>query len=340
MTTKSLQNAVPLENASEICIEHLTKDYGQGKGVFDISLSVKRGEVFGFLGPNGAGKTTTIRNLLGFIRPDAGNCKIRGLDCFSDACRIQEFLGYLAGEIAFPDDFTGRKLLEFIADMKGMTDRSYMNELMERFELNPDGRVKKMSKGMKQKLGIIMAFMNHPSILILDEPTSGLDPLMQNRFVELILEEKKRGTTIFMSSHMFEEIERTCDRTAIIRAGSIVAVETMADFKSKRKKDYILTFPDAEQAAALPKDAFQIRNICENKVTVSPREALPDFLRKLSSYPVVDLDVRTQTLEELFLHFYDRKDDDTRDSDAKADKRAPEQLEQTVNTNEEGGSVL
>lgn len=309
MSTKQSLDAMNSENISEICIENLTKDYGDGKGIFDISLSVKKGEVFGFLGPNGAGKTTTIRNLLGFIRSDAGNCKIRGLDCFSDACRIQEFLGYLAGEIAFPDDFTGRKLLEFIADLKGMDDRSYMHELVKRFELNPEGRVKKMSKGMKQKLGIIIAFMNRPSILILDEPTSGLDPLMQNRFVELILEEKKRGTTIFMSSHMFEEIERTCDRTAIIRDGRIVAVETMEDFKTKRQKDYVLTFADEEQAAMLPKDAFSIRNICGNKVTVTPREALPDFLRKLSDYPIIDLDVRTQTLEELFLHFYDKKKD-------------------------------
>lgn len=312
---------------SEICIEHLTKDFGNGKGIFDISLSVEKGEVFGFLGPNGAGKTTTIRNLLGFIRSDSGKCRIRELDCFSDACRIQGFLGYLAGEIAFPDDFTGRRLLEFIADMKGMTDRSYMLELLERFELNPEGKVKKMSKGMKQKLGIILAFMNHPSVLILDEPTSGLDPLMQNRFVELILEEKKRGTTIFLSSHMFEEIERTCDRTAFIRAGRIAAVETMADFRLKRRKDFILTFPDEGQAAALPGEIFDIRNVSGNKVTVSQRETLPKFLKKISSYPIVDMDVRTQTLEELFLHFYDRKDE--KEAFAKSTKKC-----------EKGGNAL
>lgn len=322
---------------SEICMEHLTKDYGNGKGIFDISLSVEEGEVFGFLGPNGAGKTTAIRNLLGFIRPDSGNCRIRELDCFVDACRIQEFLGYLAGEIAFPDDFTGRKLLEFIADMKGMADRSYMLELVERFELNPEGKVGKMSKGMKQKLGIILAFMNHPSVLILDEPTSGLDPLMQNRFVELILEEKRRGTTIFLSSHMFEEIERTCDRTAFIRAGHIVAVEAMADFRLKRRKEFILTFSDEGQAAALPADVFDIRSICGNKVTVSQKETLPVFLKQISSYPVVDMDVRTQTLEELFLHFYDKKDNSMKNSAMREEKEA---FAKNTKKNEEGGNVL
>ena len=208
-----------------IKINNLTKDYGNKKGIFNVNISIKKGEVFGFLGPNGAGKTTTIRNLMGFIRPDSGTCSILGMDCFKESEKIKEKLGYLAGEIAFFDDLTGIKLLNFLADMKGIKDKGKMNELIERFELDPRGKVKKMSKGMKQKIGIISAFMSDAEVFILDEPTSGLDPLMQNRFVDLVLEEKKKGKTILMSSHIFEEIEKTCDRTAIIRNGKIVAID-------------------------------------------------------------------------------------------------------------------
>ena len=178
-----------------IKINNLTKDYGNKKGIFNVNISIKKGEVFGFLGPNGAGKTTTIRNLMGFIRPDSGTCSILGMDCFKESEKIKEKLGYLAGEIAFFDDLTGIKLLNFLADMKGIKDKRKMNELIERFELDPRGKVKKMSKGMKQKIGIISAFMSDAEVFILDEPTSGLDPLMQHRFVDLVLEEKKKGKT-------------------------------------------------------------------------------------------------------------------------------------------------
>ena len=218
-------------------LEHVTKDYGNGKGVFDLSVTVERGEAFGYLGPNGAGKTTTIRQLMGFIRPEKGNCRIMGMDCFKQAQEIQKKTGYLAGELAFPEDMTGLEFLKFMAELKGMKDQRKMRDLMERFELNPQGKMKKMSKGMKQKVGIVNAFMHEPEVVILDEPTSGLDPLMQNVFVELILEEKKKGTTILMSSHIFEEVEKTCDRTAIIRSGRIVAVEDMKFLAGKRKKN-------------------------------------------------------------------------------------------------------
>ena len=195
-------------------IDHITKDYGNGRGVFDISFQVKKGEVLGFLGPNGAGKTTTIRQLMGFLRPDSGSVQILGMDCFHDAHKIAGSLGYLPGEIAFIDAMTGIKFIRFIANMKGMKDLGRAPELMERFELNPSAKIKKMSKGTKQKIGIICAFMQDPDILLLDEPTSGLDPLMQNEFIDLILEEKERGKTILLSSHIFEEVERTCDRAA------------------------------------------------------------------------------------------------------------------------------
>lgn len=293
---------VTMSNVIEV--KDLTKDYGHGKGIFNVNLSVKQGEVFGFLGPNGAGKTTTIRNLMGFIRPDNGSCSIAGFDCYQNAAKIQENLGYLAGEIAFLDDLNGKQLLNFIAAMKGIKDKSRIQELMELFELNPAGRIKKMSKGMKQKIGIICAFMGDPEVIILDEPTSGLDPLMQNRFVDLILEEKKKGKTIFMSSHIFEEIERTCDRTAIIKDSKIVAIEDMNTLKEKKSKSYIVTFRSLEEAEAFQKENYKIIEMNENKVTVGIKGNVLPFLKTIANYDVKDLDVKVQTLEDIFLHFY------------------------------------
>ena len=233
-------------------ISHITKDYGQNRGVFDVSFSVKQGEVLGFLGPNGAGKTTTIRQLMGFIKPDKGRLS------------------------------------------------------MKMFDLNASGKLKKMSKGMKQKIGIVCAFMNPlASILILDEPTSGLDPLMQNRFVELILSEKKKGKTILMSSHMFEEIERTCDRAAIIRDGRLVAVEEMEKLKEGRQKVIDITFREADMAeafaAAFPEAVYQPGS---KTVTAKVGKNLDAFIKKAGAYTVTDFDVRTQSLEEFFMHFY------------------------------------
>lgn len=293
-------------------LQHATKDYGNGKGVFDLSFTVSKGEAFGYLGPNGAGKTTTIRQLMGFIRPEKGTCRMMGKDCFLQAKEIQEKTGYLAGELAFPEDMTGLAFLKFMADLKGMKDQRRMKDLMERFELNPQGKMKKMSKGMKQKVGIVNAFMHQPKIVILDEPTSGLDPLMQNVFVELILEEKKKGTTILMSSHIFEEIEKTCDRTAIIRSGQIAAVEDMRSLAGKRKKIYRVTLENKEalkQLLAEPeiqpwrhKDSKE--ELLPNQADLTISGSLPDILKKFADYKAQDLEIRTQSLEELFLQYY------------------------------------
>ena len=186
-----------------IDIEKLTRDYGSGKGIFDVSFQVNEGEVFGFLGPNGAGKTTTIRHLMGFIKAKSGRCTIRGMDCWQERCKIQEHLGYIPGEISFFDDMTGTEYLKFLAGYRRLKTANRMAEMMDRFELDPKSKIKKMSKGTKQKLGIVAAFMHDPEILILDEPTTGLDPLMQSRFVELLAEEKSKGKTILLSSHIF-----------------------------------------------------------------------------------------------------------------------------------------
>ena len=287
-------------------ISHITKDYGEKRGVFDVSFSVKQGEVLGFLGPNGAGKTTTIRQLMGFIRPDSGRLSIQGMDCFTEAERIQQSLGYLPGEIAFIDSMNGMEFIRFVAKMKKMKGTGRAGELMEQFELNAAGKLKKMSKGMKQKIGIVCAFMNPDAeILILDEPTSGLDPLMQNRFVELILSEKRQGKTILMSSHMFEEIERTCDRAAIIREGRLAAVEEIEKLKAGRQKIIEVSFQTADMAEAFAgafgEAAYQAGG---KTVTAKVGKDLDVFMKKAGAYTVTDLDVRTQSLEEFFMHFY------------------------------------
>lgn len=288
---------------SIIEVSNITKEYGNKKVVFDVTFSVNKGEILGFLGPNGAGKTTTIRQLMGFIRPDKGNVKINGLDCFDKAEEVQKVLGYLPGEIAFMDDMTGMEFIKFIGNMKGMKDFSSAEELMKFFELDPSGKIKKMSKGMKQKIGIVCAFMQDPDILILDEPTSGLDPLMQNKFVELILKERDKGKTILMSSHIFEEIENTCDRVAIIKEGHIIAIENMEKLRENKRKIFQVTFNDENEAikfSEATKKSSRDGNIVDIKVSKN----VDEFIKTLSKYVIKDINIRTQTLEELFLHYY------------------------------------
>lgn len=292
-----------------IAIEHLTRDYGEGRGIFDLSLRVKHSEVFGYLGPNGAGKTTTIRHLMGFLTPKKGTCAIDGLDCFKQAAEIKEFLGYLPGEIAFFDSMTGVEFLNFMAEMRGMKDRAKMEKLIRFFDLNPKGKIRKMSKGTKQKLGLVSAFMHDPEVLILDEPTSGLDPLMQNRFIRLVLNEKKKGTTILMSSHSFEEVERTCDRVGIIRAGELVALDSVAALKAERHKIYRVSFATAREAADFAARCTGTRQLREHPHLVEVRVAgsMDGFLKMLTGYHIMELDTVSQDLEDIFMQYYGGK---------------------------------
>ena len=259
---------------SMIQVNGLTRDYGGGKGVFDLSFEVAQGEAFGFLGPNGAGKTTTIRHLMGFLRAKAGRCAIGGMDCWQDRHRIQARLGYIPGEISFFSDMTGTEYLRFAARYRGLKD-SRQPELLERFELDPRGGIRKMSKGMKQKLGIVAAFMHDPDVLILDEPTSGLDPLMQSRFIDLITEEKRRGKTILLSSHLFEEVERTCDRVGIIRQGRLVAVDAMDALRQRHVRPYTVTLESEALAQDFARDFSGLRS--GRTVTVTARQSLEDI---------------------------------------------------------------
>ena len=292
-----------------IDVQGLTKDYGQGRGIFDLTFQVERGEVFGFLGPNGAGKTTTIRHLMGFIRPTAGQAAILGMDCFAQAAAIQAHVGYLPGELSLMDDLTGDGFLRFMAQMRGMTDLSAVGELKELFRLDGRQSLRKMSKGTRQKVGLVCAFMARPDLLLLDEPTSGLDPLMQNRFVELLLREKARGATILLSSHMFEELERTCDRVAILRAGRLAAVERTEDLRRARTKRYVFSFPAPEAAAAFSAAwPGASRNDSSVTVALTGREDLSKLLRLAAGQQVTDMTVDGGSLEEAFLGYYGEED--------------------------------
>ncbi len=234
-------------------IEGLTRDYGGGKGVFDLSLAIEEGQIYGFLGPNGAGKTTALRHLMGFLRPRTGRVLIDGQDCFRNRDSIQREVGYVAGEISFLAGMTGKEYLDFIGRYRGgRSERK--QELLDRFELATGGKIRKMSKGMKQKLGIVAAWMHDPQILILDEPTGGLDPLMQRSFIELLREEKERGKTILLSSHLFEEVEQTCDRIGMIRGGRLVANDTAEALRSRHTRTYQVELADEQLAAAFAAD--------------------------------------------------------------------------------------
>lgn len=290
---------------SVIEINGLTKDYGNHKGIFDLTFQVQEGEVFGYLGPNGAGKTTTIRHLMGFLTSDKGNARILGRDCRTESAAIMKNLGYLPAEMAFFDGMSGMDFLKFMGEMRGMTDTSYRDRLIDKFELDTRGRIRKMSKGMKQKLGIVCAFMHNPQVLLLDEPTSGLDPLMQRLFAELILEEKAKGKTVLMSSHSFEEIERTCDRAGIIRQGKLVATENIRDLKEKRRKTYIITFDSQAAAEEFRKrDGYDKITVSGSVAKVSILGNVSAFVSELGKYTVLDLDTENSNLEDVFMQYY------------------------------------
>ncbi len=287
-----------------ISVDKATMTYKSGKGIFDVSFQVKEGEVFGYLGPNGAGKTTTIRLLMGFTNPDSGGCTIRGLDCRRAAPEIQKFVGYLPGEMAFFEEMTGKQFLRAMNEMRGLKNNTRTQQLLERLELDCSGRIRKMSKGMKQKLGIVAAFQHDPAVYILDEPTSGLDPLMQQVFIEMALEERDRGKTILMSSHNFEEIERTCDRAGVIREGRLAAVEDIHSLREARRRIYSVTLGSEKDVETLKASGLELRAVEETRVEVVIGSNYDDFIKALGKCRVLGLGVVSQTLEQVFMQYY------------------------------------
>lgn len=290
-----------------IMIDGLTKRFPNGKGIFDISFSVDEGEVFGFLGPNGAGKSTTIRHLMGFMRPTDGQSKINQLDCWKDSSSIQKSVGYLPGEIAFLEGMTGKEFLKLLSGMRNIKDTKQQNELIDRLQFDVNTSIRKMSKGMKQKLGIVAAFMHDPEVLILDEPTSGLDPLMQNIFVELINEEKEKGKTILMSSHSFAEVNRTSDRVGIIKDGKIVAIEKVQRLQSIQRKIFNVTVKSDEDTEKIKQSPLDVVAVEQNNIQIAVQGDFEQFIQELSNCGIISIDVHQQNLEDIFMHYYEKE---------------------------------
>lgn len=291
-----------------IRIENLTKTFSNGRGIFNLAFEVRKGEVLGYLGPNGAGKSTTIRHLMGFMKPDGGRAAIDGLDCAKQSAEIKRKVGYLPGEIAFPEGMNGLQILELLGRMHGMKDIARRNRLVERLQFDAKTPIRKMSKGMKQKVGIAAALMHDPEILILDEPTSGLDPLMQQIFVEIILEEKQRGKTILMSSHIFDEIERTCDRVAIIKEGRLMTVEEIGKARSLQQKIVDITLKSMEDVVAVKMAGLQLVQESGLNLQIAVQGNYERLIAALAGRGVANMDMRTQKLEDAFMHFYNAGD--------------------------------
>lgn len=290
-----------------INIDHLTKDYGTGRGLFDINLSVEKGEVFGLVGTNGAGKTTLIRHLLGFLKPQCGSASINGMDCWENSAEIKKTVGYIPGEIAFPDEPTGSSFLKGQAELLGVEDMTYANYLIDKLQLDPTANLKRMSKGMKQKTAIVAALMGDPDILIFDEPTTGLDPLMRANFIEILNEEKKKSKTIFMSSHMFEEVEDTCDKVAMIKEGKIISVVSTKEIRHNENKTYKIEFSTNEDLLrfiAEKLDFNEIRN-AQNQALVTVNDLkINEFTKLLRKYDVKFISEIEYTLEKYFKSLY------------------------------------
>lgn len=303
-----------VESEHIINISDLTKDYGFGRGVFDVSVHVDKGEVFGFLGPNGAGKSTTIRHLMGFSKPDSGNVKIFGKEVFENYGEILNRVGYIPGEIALPAGLTGWEFIRMMQDMQKLKNKQRLKDMLELFELDDNslhGETKRMSLGVKRKLAVVTAFMSDPEVLILDEPTSGFDPVMQDCFVRFIHEEKARGKTILLSSHIFSEIDSTCDRIAIIKDGRIVSEFVADDLKHASRKYYSIEFGNEASKESFKTESktlvtYILNGENENTLELSIEDSELNALTKLlSTLDICTFGNRKETLENYFMKYYE-----------------------------------
>lgn len=288
-----------------IVIERLQKSYGTIQAVKAISLRVEQGEIFGFLGPNGAGKTTSIRCMLDVIRPSAGAIRVLGLDAQRDTLSMHQHIGYLPGDVRLPGQMTGAHIINYFAHLQGRAP-VLLQDLVARFDVEMKRPLKGYSKGMRQKIGIVLAFMCDPEVLILDEPTSGLDPLVQKIFNEFLLEEQARGKTIFMSSHIMSEVEKICQRVAIIRQGELVTVEAVDALREKAGQRVTVEFGDAvapEELESIPGVSDVIQNNGSFHLSVSG--SMTALIKALGRHEVNRLLVEEAPLEEVFLKFYE-----------------------------------
>jgi ABC-2 type transport system ATP-binding protein len=286
----------------------LTKPYGASRGINDVSFSVEEGEVFGFLGPNGAGKSTTIRLLMGLLRPTRGSAYIAGLDVWAQSTDVKRLVGYLPGEFNVDPAMTGAQVIEYLGNLSGAVDQAYVKQLVRRLELDPGKRFREYSRGNKQKVGLIQAFMHRPRLLILDEPTGGLDPLNQQEFYTLVAEAQAGGSTVFLSSHILPEVEHTCDRVGIIREGQVVKVDHVSTLKEIRHHVVEVGFA----GAARPDWFASLPNISDVKliddgdtVQMTVQDDLSAVIQTAAAHNAVSLVTRQPSLEEIFLRYYE-----------------------------------
>ena len=292
-----------------IVAKGLTKFYGTQRGVIDLDFSVLQGEVFGFLGPNGAGKTTTIRVLMDFMRPTEGQAEVFGLDSHANAIEIKRLVGYLPGEMHLYENLTGIEHLRFLAKFRDGVDWKFVDKLASRLQVDLNKKIKKMSHGNKQKVGLIQAFMHKPKLIILDEPTTGLDPLIQHEFYHLIADTKNQGSTFFVSSHNLPEVEKICDRVGIIREGQLVVVEKIEVLREKALRPLEVHFARPPKLADFSgvagiKDVRVEGNILRCTVVGT----LDSFIKKLAKFEVINILSQEPNLEEVFLNFYEGKE--------------------------------
>jgi ABC-2 type transport system ATP-binding protein len=294
--------------AAIIEVQGLTKSYGSKRAITDVSFSVDEGEVFGFLGPNGAGKTTTIRILMALISADSGTARIAGLDCWRQSVEIKKLVGYVPGEPALDPNLTGGQILEFFGHLRGGVDHAYLKQLIERFDLDTSRKFRQYSTGNKRKVVLIQAFMHRPRLLILDEPTSGLDPLNQHEFDRMVNEVRAEGRTVLLSSHVLSEVEKTCTRVGIIRAGSIVRIGGVAEVAAIKRYEMTITF-----STAVPIDAFKgldgvtkVEAVAQgNALRLEMQGSADAVIKAAARYPVVSLSSHEPSLEDIFLRYYE-----------------------------------
>jgi ABC-2 type transport system ATP-binding protein len=288
-----------------VVVEELTRRFGPARGVEDVDFRICAGEVFGFLGPNGAGKSTTIRLLLGLYRPTSGRMQLFGLDPQRDAVAIHRRIGYLPGELALYPRLTGRQHLDRFAGARRMSNTAYRDELVGRFDLELDRPVRDLSKGNRQKIGLVLAFMHRPELLVLDEPTSGLDPLLQEEFTRLVRETVAESRTVFLSSHELDEVQRLVDRLAIIKEGRIVVTDTVDGLRRAAPRTVELVFDhrvDLQAFAGL--ENVRVLHSAEDRIALSVHGSVASLLRVVAALEPRDMTARPADLDELFLAYY------------------------------------
>lgn len=289
-------------------IKNLTKNYGKSRGINNVSFNVEEGEIFGFIGPNGAGKSTTIRTLLALIYPTGGSATIFGKDCIKYAPEILKDVGYLPSEVFYYDNMTVKDLLKYSASFYKKDCTKRMNELAEILDLDLKRRIDDLSFGNKKKVGIVQGLLHEPKLIILDEPTSGLDPLMQQKFFELLKEENKKGTTILFSSHILSEVQKLCDRVAIIKEGKLLKVEKISSLRENSHKKFML-----ETVNPVDKSYFSIPGVTNlvfngNSVSFMYMGGINPIMKKIAELPLTNVLIEEPDLEEIFMHYYIKED--------------------------------